>query len=243
MSRSAPQPRRGYGGPVNEDDVSAVTERTRRPAVGKWTIVVGVVVAGAWALALLRTRLPWPVVADQEVLLVSVGRVPTSMLWFLVVMTGAAVVALVIDLRGTRSDAGPRRLLRFLAAGLSFVVVLAVVLNTAGAYQQSRSGCIEDSDSSSCHFGENWGRVTVIAPEGSMVTVRTEEGTSAETWTGIEDRYVWTRGSWIDVTATAVQDSSGTRVLISCNLIWNGSVVADEDGPSDSTVTCEYHAS
>ena len=245
MSRSAPQPRGGYGGRVNEDDLAAVTKRTRRPAVGKWPIVVGIVVAGAWVLLLLRTVLPWPVVADQKTLLVSLGPEHTPM-WFFVLMTGVAVVALVIGTLGARSQPEPARLLRTIGAGFSFVVVIVVALGTVGAYQQTRSDCLEDSDSPSCHFGENWGRVTVIAPEGSTVRVRvrTEEGTSNETWTGIEDRYVWTRGSWIDATATATeaQDSSGLRVFIFCDLIWNGSVNADSDGPSEGTVSCEYHA-
>lgn len=231
---------------MNENDVSAVTDRTPRPAVGKWPIVGGIVLVGAWALLLLRTALPWPVVADQKTLLVSLGPEHTPM-WFFVLMTGVAVAALVIGALAARSRPAPARLLRGIGVGFSFVVAIVVALGTVGAYQQARSGCLEDSDSSSCHFGENGGRVTVIAPEGSTVQVKvsTEEGTFTENWTGIEDRYVWTRGSWIDATATATaaKDSLGLPVFISCNLIWNGSVNADSDGPSEGTVSCEYHAS
>ncbi len=224
--------------------MSAGAERTRRPAVGRWPGVIGlVVVAGAWALALLRTDLPWPVFVDQRVLLVSIGRVPTSMLWFLAVLTGAAVVAFVVGVRLSGSGAGRAWVLRGLAAGLSVVVVLPVVLNTASEYQQSRSYCIEDSDRASCHVGENGAFVQLTSSGDSTVpvTVRTEEGTSSETWSWMESRHVWTRGSWIEVTATAVQDSSAMRVFISCNLIWNGSVVTDSGAPSDGTATCEYY--
>jgi hypothetical protein len=230
---------------VLEEDVSAVPERRRRPAVRKWpAVVLGLVLAAAWALALLRIDLPWPVFVDQRVLLVSIGRVPTSMLWFLAVLTGAAVVAFVVGARWSGSGAGRAWVLRGLAAGLSVVVVLAVVLNTASEYQQSRSGCIEHSDDSSCHFGENGAFVTLISSGASTVpvTVRTEEGTSSQTWTNLESRYIWTHGSWIEVTATAVQDpSSSLRVFISCNLVWNGSVVTDSGAPTDGTATCEYH--
>lgn len=230
---------------MNENDVSAVTDRTPRPAVGKWPIVGGIVLVGAWALLLLRTVLPWPVVADQKTLLVTLYPEHIPM-WFFVLMTGVAVAALVIGVQAARSQPAPARLLRTIGVGFSFFVAIVVALGTVSAYQQTRSGCLEDSDSPSCHFGENWGRVTVIAPEDSTVQVKTstEEGTFTEYWTGIEDRYVWTRGSWIDATATAtaVKDSLGLPVFISCNLIWNGSVNADSDGPSEGTVSCEYHA-